>query len=79
MRTHCLTGRQMEDELCAERENAVRSASAPLKEGAAVRGSGLQNTPGGCELDFHGVGRHSLPPTQLACSDGLILIGERGV
>jgi hypothetical protein len=81
MRTHCLTARGAgwEDELCAERENAARSAGAPLKEGAAVRGSGLQNAPGGCESDFHGVGRHSLPPTQLACSGSLILIGERGV
>ena len=69
----------MDDELYVERENAARLAGALLKEGVAVRGSGLQNTPGGCESDFHGVGRHSLPPTQLACSDGLILIGERGV
>jgi hypothetical protein len=59
-------GRQMEDDLRAKRENAARSAGAPLKEGAAVRESGLQNAPGGCGLDFHGVGRHSLPPTQLA-------------
>jgi hypothetical protein len=37
--------------------------------------SGLQNTPGGCGSDFHDVGCHSLPPTQLVCSGGLILIG----
>jgi hypothetical protein len=40
-------GRQMEDELRAERENAARSASgggAPLKEGPAVRGSRIEDS-----------------------------------
>jgi hypothetical protein len=37
-------GHQTEDELRAERENAARSAGAPLKEGAAVRGSRLEDS-----------------------------------
>jgi hypothetical protein len=37
-------GRQMEDKLRAERENAAHSTSAPLKEDAAVRGSRLDDS-----------------------------------
>lgn len=80
MRTHCLTARgaRWENELRAGREYTARLADASLKEGAVVRESGLQNTPRGYESDFHSVGRYSIPPTQLACSAGLILHWRKG-
>ena len=45
MRISCLTtqGARWEDGLRAERENTARSANAPLKEGAAVCGSRLED------------------------------------